>query len=39
MIVRTEPLPKVKRQEEEVSVDQRLVSLFGEGNVDFIHEE
>lgn len=39
MIVRTEPLPKVKKQEDDVSVDQRLVSLFGEGNVDFIHEE
>lgn len=38
MIIHTEPLPKVKKQEE-VSVDQRLVSLFGEGNVDFIHEE
>ena len=39
MIVHTEPLPKAKKQEEDVSVDQRLVSLFGEGNVDFIHEE
>ena len=39
MIVHIEPLPKAKKQEEEVSVDQRLVSLFGEGNVDFIHEE
>lgn len=39
MIVHTEPLPKSKKQEEDVSVDQRLVSLFGEGNVDFIHEE
>ncbi|PKM65810.1 MAG: DNA polymerase III subunit gamma/tau [Firmicutes bacterium HGW-Firmicutes-19] len=39
MIIHVEPLPKVKKQDEEVSVDQRLVSLFGEGNVDFIHEE
>jgi DNA polymerase-3 subunit gamma/tau len=39
MIVHAEPLPKAKKQEEDVSVDQRLVSLFGEGNVDFIHEE
>jgi DNA polymerase III subunit gamma/tau len=38
MIIHNEPLPKIKKQEE-VSVDQRLVSLFGEGNVDFIHEE
>jgi DNA polymerase III subunit gamma/tau len=38
MIVRTEPIPKANKPEE-VSVDQRLVSLFGEGNVDFIHEE
>lgn len=39
MIVHTEPLPRVSKPEEEVTVDQRLVSLFGEGNVDFIHEE
>ncbi len=39
MIVHAEPLPKVRKQEEDVSVDQRLVSIFGEGNVDFIHEE
>ena len=39
MIIHTEPLPKVSKPEEEVTVDQRLVSLFGEGNVDFIHEE
>jgi DNA polymerase III subunit gamma/tau len=38
MIVRAEPIPKANKPEE-VSVDQRLVSLFGEGNVDFIHEE
>ena len=39
MIIRIEPLPKASKPEEEVTVDQRLVSLFGEGNVDFIHEE
>jgi len=39
MIVHAEPLPKARKQEEDVSVDQRLVSIFGEGNVDFIHEE
>ncbi|MDP2814431.1 MAG: DNA polymerase III subunit gamma/tau [Erysipelotrichaceae bacterium] len=39
MIIHTEPLPKISKLEEEVTVDQRLVSLFGEGNVDFIHEE
>lgn len=39
MIIHTEPLPKVSKREEEVTVDQRLVSLFGEGNVDFIHED
>lgn len=39
MIIHTEPLPRVSKPEEEITVDQRLVSLFGEGNVDFIHEE
>ena len=39
MIIHVEPLPKISKPEEEISDDQRLVSLFGEGNVDFIHEE
>lgn len=39
MIIRLQPLQKTIKAEETISVDQRLVSLFGEGNVDFIHEE
>ncbi len=39
MIIRLQPLQKTVKAEEDISVDQRLVSLFGEGNVDFIHEE
>lgn len=39
MIIHLQPLQKTIKAEETISVDQRLVSLFGEGNVDFIHEE
>ncbi len=39
MVIQLQPLQKANKTEESVSVDQRLVSLFGEGNVDFIHED
>jgi hypothetical protein len=39
MVIHVDPLPKIDKTEEEISDDQRLVNLFGEGNVDFVHEE